>query len=225
MLGFIQFKPNTYGDWGPIRAFHTYKHQDEDRHSHYDTIGKSDEVPILRKLDTFNKVMGARNAIEASTKLINYYHAKTKWDDGVRQFLSDDIFALDEDVRPGNTQVDQEVVCTPSMYPQQAILGMRGEDGASVTNGQNESVDVGGDAYAAGFKRKLNLLESGLAEVATTTRQPANRFRWFSQALHGCTRSKLKIVVLGFTVLLEFVAATALSAFLSLLCRTSASWS
>lgn len=86
-LGFIQFKPNTHGDWGPIRAFHTYKNQDEDRHSHYDGMGKSGEVPIPRKLDAFNEVIGARSAIDTSIKLINYYHAKTKWDDGVRQFF------------------------------------------------------------------------------------------------------------------------------------------
>lgn len=43
-------------------------------------------------------------------KRINYYHAKTKWDDGVLQFLSDDIFALGKDVQPANTKVDPEVV-------------------------------------------------------------------------------------------------------------------
>ena len=77
---------------------------------HYDTTGKSGEVPIPRKLDTFNEVIGARSAIDASIKLINYYHAKTKWDDGVLQFLSDDIFALGKDVQPANTKVDPEVV-------------------------------------------------------------------------------------------------------------------
>ncbi len=184
-------------------------------------MGKSGEVPIPRKLDTFNEIIGARSAIDASIKLINYYHAKTKWDDGVRQFLSDDIFALDKDVQPANTQVDPEVICTHSMHLHQATLGTAGEDGSSVTNGQNESVDVGEDPYAAGFTRKLDLLEGGLAEVATTSREPANRFRWFSQAPHGRTRSKLRIAILGFTIFLGFVAATTLSGFLSALCRES----
>ena len=107
------------------------------------------------------------------------------------------------------------------MHLQQATLGMWGEDWSSVTYGQPESVDVGEDSYAAGFARKLNLLESGVAGVATATRQPANRFRWFSQAPHDRTQSKLRIVLLGFTVLLGFVAATALSAFFSALCRRS----
>ena len=132
----------------------------------------------------------------------------------MRQFLSDDIFALDKDVRPANTQVDQEVVCTHSMHVRQATLGTLGEDGNCVMNGQNESVDVGEHSYAAGFARKLNILESGLAEAGTTTRQPANRFRWFSQAPHGRTRSKLRIAILGFTIFLGFVAATTLSGFL-----------
>ena len=169
--------------------------------------------------------MGARNAIDASIKLINYYHAKTKWDDGVRQFLSDDIFALDKDVQPGNSQVDPEIICTHSMHFPQAILDTRDEDGSPFTNGQIESVDVDKDAYVTGFTRKLNLLQSGVADIATTTRQPADRFRWLSQAPQGRTRSKLRIVILGFTVFLGFVAATALSAFLSMLCRTSGSWS
>ena len=134
-------------------------------------MGKSGEVPIPRKLDTFNEVIGARSAITASIKLINYYHAKTKWDDGVRQFLSDDIFALDKDVQPANTQVDAEVICTHSIHLHQATLGTRGEDGRSGTHGQNESVDVAEHSYATGFTRKLHLLESGVAEVATTSRQ------------------------------------------------------
>lgn len=221
ILGFIQFKRKSYGDWGPIRVSHTYKGQDEHRHSHYDTIGKKDEVPIPRKLDTFDKVIGARNAIDATIKLTNYYHAKTRWDDGVGQFLSDDVFALDNDVQPANTQVDQKIVCTHAMHLQQAILGTRSEDGSPVTNGPNESVDVGEDSYTAGFTRKLKVLESGLAEDATTTHQYADRIRLFSQAPHDRTQSKLRIV-LGLIVFLGFVAATVLSAFLSQLRRTSA---
>lgn len=73
-------------------------------------------------------------------------------------FLSDDIFALDKDVKPANTQVDPEVVGMHSMHLQQATLGTRGEDWSSVTYGQPESVDVGEDSYAAGFARKLNPL-------------------------------------------------------------------
>ena len=188
---------------------------------HYDTIGDKEEVPVPRKLDTFSKVVGARSAIDASIKLINYYHAKTKWDDGVRQLLSDDIFALDKDVQRANTQVDPEIVCTHSMHLHQATLGTQGEDSTCVTNGQNQSVDVGEDSYAAGFTRKLNILESGLAEVGTTSCQPATRCRWFSQGPYSPTRSKLRIVLLGFTISLGLVAATALSAFLSALCRRS----
>ena len=188
---------------------------------HYDTIGDKEDIPIPRKLDTFNKVIGARSAIDASIKLINYYHAKTQWDDGVRQFLSDDIFALDKDVQRANTQVDPEIVCTHSMHLHQATLSTQDEDDSYVTNGQNQSVNVGEDSYAAGFASKLNLLESGIAEVATTTRQPATRYRWFSQASHGRTRSKLRVVLLSFIVFLGFIAATPLSAFLSALCRRS----
>ena len=188
---------------------------------HYDTIGDKEDIPIPRKLETFNKVIGARSAIDASIKLINYYHAKTQWDDGVRQFLSDDIFALDKDVQRANTQVDPEIVCTHSMHLHQAILSTQVEDGSCVTNGQNQSVDVGEDSYATGFTRKLNILESGLAEFGTTSCQPATRYRLFRQAPHGRTRSKLRIVLLGFTIILGFVAATALSAFLSAMCRRS----
>ena len=47
--------------------------------------------------------------------------------------------------------------------------------GSSVAKGQNENVDVFEDSYAAGFTRELNLLESGLAEVGTTSCQPPTR--------------------------------------------------
>ena len=139
----------------------------------------------------------------------------------MRQFLSGDIFTLDNDVQDSNTQVDPDVVCTHSMRLHQATLGTQGEDGISVAKDQYENVDVLEDPYATGFTRKLNLLESGLTGVGTTSRQPATGYRWFSQTLDGRTRSKLRIVILCFTVFLGFVAATALSALLSALCRRS----
>ena len=71
--------------------------------------------------------------------------------------------------------------------------------------GQHESMDAEEDSHAAGFTRKLDLLESGLADVPNSLHQPADRFRWFSQAAHGRARSKLRIVILGSTFSLDLL--------------------
>ncbi|KAL8707240.1 MAG: hypothetical protein Q9220_007683 [cf. Caloplaca sp. 1 TL-2023] len=105
--GYIRFKPNTFGDFGAIIAFHAYLGQNEARHEHYDTLLEGESLPTPKNVESFNNILGARNAIDASTKLINLFAAKTKWDDGVRQFLSDDVFVLDPNVQPANTDVDQ----------------------------------------------------------------------------------------------------------------------
>lgn len=106
---YIRFRPGTYGDWGPVLCFHTYSSQDSDRHSHYDSRA-GDEDPSPRDLTTFNEIVGARNAIQASTTLINFFARKTRWEEGVSDFLENCVFELDKDSRPSNHFVDEDVI-------------------------------------------------------------------------------------------------------------------
>ncbi|KAF4445621.1 hypothetical protein F53441_10685 [Fusarium austroafricanum] len=134
--GYIRFKPDTYGDWGSILCFHTYNDQDGDRHGHYDD--KDGEVdPEPKDVTTFNETIGARNAIDGCTKMINLFIKKTHWDKGVKQFLEDDIFVLDRDVKPSDHFTDESVV-------------------SYVYRDREEEFD-----YQTGLERKLASLEEG----------------------------------------------------------------
>ncbi|KAK1846719.1 hypothetical protein CCHR01_10637 [Colletotrichum chrysophilum] len=101
--GYRRFKPGKYAKLGPVITFHTYANQ-SDRHSHYDG-SKLKRVP--KDLDTFNNAIGAREGIDKSRKLINFFAQKTKWEDGVRDFLHQEVFALDSNVTLSNSQVDE----------------------------------------------------------------------------------------------------------------------
>lgn len=155
--GYIRFRPDTYGDWGSIVCFHTYNDQDGDRHSHYDD--KDGEVdPTPRDVTTFNETIGARNAIDACTELINLFVKKTQWDDGVKQFLEDDIFVLDRCARPADRFTDESVVSDLYTYEEKA-----------------KEFD-----YEAGLQRKLASLEAGVPETASAKGVLAKRSRLIS---------------------------------------------
>lgn len=136
--GYIRFRPDTYGDWGSIICFHTYNDQDGDRHGHYDDKdGEQDPDP--KDVTTFNEMVGARNAIDGCTNLINLFIKKTKWDEGVKQFLEDDIFVLDPCAKPSDHFTDECVI-------------------SYVYQDREKSQEFD---YQAGLQRKLATLEEG----------------------------------------------------------------
>ncbi|KIL88138.1 hypothetical protein FAVG1_08215 [Fusarium avenaceum] len=136
--GYIRFRPDTYGDWGSIICFHTYNDQDGDRHGHYDDKdGEQDPDP--KDVTTFNEMVGARNAIDGCTNIINLFIKKTKWDDGVKQFLEDDIFVLDPCAKPSDHFTDESVI-------------------SYVYQDREKSQEFD---YQAGLQRKLATLEEG----------------------------------------------------------------
>lgn len=102
--GYLYFRPTTWGQWGPILSFHTYKNQNTTRHGFYDGL-EGANMPDPRNLDSFNRLSGARDAIEASINFINAYAEKQPWDK-VCQSLVEGVFALDDNARPCNTDVD-----------------------------------------------------------------------------------------------------------------------
>ncbi|KAJ8606414.1 hypothetical protein MRB53_040997 [Persea americana] len=105
--GFIEFKPGTYGQYGPILCFHNYASQTGDGHTHYDSMEGAQPDPD--KLNSFNQINGARNAIGHCSKILDFFAAGIRWEDGVREYLRQEVFVLDEDVRrsDGSTKPDE----------------------------------------------------------------------------------------------------------------------
>jgi len=160
-LGNVRFKPKTYAQLGPIITFHTYPGQPDSKHSHYDD-SKEERNP--KEIETFNHIIGARDAIEKSRALIDFYATKTKWDGGVRAFLADDVFQLDKDVTKSNNQVDER-------------FGLPETSTSDIKGNWDEK------EYEAGLARKLALLEEGLAY---NQKSPG---RW-TRRVPGCLRAR-----------------------------------
>ncbi|KAM0238301.1 hypothetical protein ACHAP5_008767 [Fusarium lateritium] len=171
--GYIRFRPDTYGDWGSIICFHTYNDQDGDRHGHYDDKdGEQDPDP--KDVTTFNEMVGARNAIDGCTTLINLFINKTKWDDGVKQFLEDDIFLLDSCAKPSDHFTDESVI-------------------SYVYQDREKSQEFD---YQAGHQRKLASLEEG----PVTTLAPKRDLRRRSRVVSGLAMMCLLISAMLFTI-------------------------
>ncbi|GJC86302.1 hypothetical protein ColLi_09140 [Colletotrichum liriopes] len=140
--GYRRFKAGKYAKLGPIITFHTYSGQ-SNRHSYYDG-SKLNRVP--KNLDTFNNIIGARDGIDKSKKLINFFAEKTKWEDGVRDFFDNEVFALDPQVTFSNPQVDDRF-------------------GLPDTSGQSglEAELQADEEYRLGMSRKLALADGTLS--------------------------------------------------------------
>ncbi len=102
----LKFKPGTTDDWGAIENFHTYGGQNGNAHSHYDH--SDDKLPDsgnLGNLAQFDGLIGCRVAIEKCKALLTLKQAGKKWDDGVREYLDGDVFALSPKATPANSNV------------------------------------------------------------------------------------------------------------------------
>ena len=91
-LGFIRFKLGTYAQLSPVIAFHTYLNQ-SDRHKYYDDFKQGTGILKILSPLIVSSVLGM--PLRRSKKLINFYEATTQWDEGGRDFLVDEVFALD----------------------------------------------------------------------------------------------------------------------------------
>ncbi|KAI0097562.1 hypothetical protein GGR51DRAFT_540722 [Nemania sp. FL0031] len=152
---FMRFKEGMWGDWGAIINFHCYNGQDSDLHSHYDGL-EDGPLPSPTNLESFNSIIGARNAIAASKKLIDFWADRTRWEDGVEAFLRTEVFAIDPDATPSNSQVDQS---GPISFHHRHLPG--------------EDVDI---EYQAGLQRKLASLDT---RVLTTDNHVPKMCRCF----------------------------------------------
>ena len=214
LTGFIHFKPGTYGKFGPIIAFHSYHGQDEPRHAHYDAV--DGHLPFPKKLDTFNGILGARDAIDATIKLVNFFVAKKNWDDGVKQFLADEVFALDANVQPGNTQVDPDPVCSGSLMLRQELSYKHAETETSALMEIDRSRLEDQNSKGVDMAAKLGLLEKGL-ERNDWHEDGLSGWRLFlSRARHWCKSSWLEATAspLGLATRLCLIALTILGGLL-----------
>ncbi|KAK1709180.1 hypothetical protein BDP67DRAFT_523302, partial [Colletotrichum lupini] len=177
--GFFRFKPGKFARLGPIITFHTYSGQSK-RHAHYD---ESKQPRSPRDLDSFNHIIGARDAIDNSIKLINFYAQKTKWEDGVRDFFANEVFVLDSNATLSNPQVDERFG-SPDTSSQSTLGADRLAD----------------EEYQMGMERKMAMLESGLAFSERVSLEP--RSRCLGQLSHRCTNPILMFLKL----LVAFIA-------------------
>lgn len=98
----ITFDSGTYGNWGNVITFHTYKGQPAGEHSQFDEYSGMDPT----NLTTFNQLVGGRNAIDYCAQLLDYYHSRTLYENGPRHLL-ETIFALDAKATPADTNVNR----------------------------------------------------------------------------------------------------------------------
>ena len=102
------FKDNAPGRFSSITNFHCYKGQDSYRHGVYD------EAPNWKSLDpsvpgSFDKVIGARDAIDQCAKLALFFKSNTEWENGVKKFLNEEVFALSASATGSNTETDKSL--------------------------------------------------------------------------------------------------------------------
>ncbi|KAF2198768.1 hypothetical protein GQ43DRAFT_474240 [Delitschia confertaspora ATCC 74209] len=186
--GYFRFRPNTYAQLGPIITFHTYKDQ-SDRHKHYD---ESNQDRDPKDLNSFNHIIGARCAIDKSKKLIDFYATKTKWEDGVSDFLANEVFALDKKVTRSNAEVDERFALPET----------------SGTVCVQQAYHDDDETYRMGLERKMALLEGGLAYM-----QPAgvdDRAHGISRLCRGfypAVLATLKYIMMSVGILVLFVLA------------------
>lgn len=98
------FKPGTYGKFGDILNLHCYRGQDHDQHSHYDTPAEDIDPTDLT---LFNSLLGARDAIDASRRLLGMWRKRVKWDSqaGPKKYLAEQVFVLSPDATPADGTV------------------------------------------------------------------------------------------------------------------------
>jgi len=98
-----KFVAGTFGDYGDIENFHCYKGQDHKAHEKYDTFNASKFN--TSKLETFNELNGARNAIDYCIKLLDFWQAHTPYASGPKALFEDSIFKLSPAATPSDTTV------------------------------------------------------------------------------------------------------------------------
>ena len=90
--------------FGAVRNFHAYVDQGPE-HAHADHWDAN--WPAMNPADpsSFDRLWGARAAQEAGARLLDFWHAETAWEDGVADWLRDEVFLLSPDATPSDNTV------------------------------------------------------------------------------------------------------------------------
>ena len=101
-----EFLPGKWGRYGAVENFHCYRGQNPDQHKKYDRPPKG---IVLRPefADSFNPLLGARDAVDASAKLLGMWNNQTPWDapDGPQAYLEGTVFKLAANAKPADNTV------------------------------------------------------------------------------------------------------------------------
>jgi hypothetical protein len=99
-----QFRPGTYGQYGEVENFHVYRGQDHKLHEKYD---KPPEGMTATNLASFDGMLGARDAVDASMAVLDLWQAGTLWAaaGGAKELLEQTIFPLAANVSPADPKI------------------------------------------------------------------------------------------------------------------------
>lgn len=105
-LAVLKFDLGSWDRWGAISKFHTYRGQSSAEHAHYDHAHVDMHTFDPASVDVFDGLVGVRAGIEACIELTNFWLNGTAWEQGVQQWLSDEVFELATDVSGSDRSVD-----------------------------------------------------------------------------------------------------------------------
>jgi hypothetical protein len=93
----LWFNHDNWGKFGKIITFHTYEGQGSE-HGEWDYFGTIGMTP--KNIASFNRAIGARDAIAHSIEIVKFWMNKTPWDakDGPKDYLLKNVFALHKNV-------------------------------------------------------------------------------------------------------------------------------
>lgn len=87
----FEFQPGKHGSWGAVENFHTYVGQPSS-HGTFDDFSEKKMHP--NDLSSFDPLLGARDAIDRCVKMINFWVAKTPYEQGPKDLIEKDIFVI-----------------------------------------------------------------------------------------------------------------------------------
>ena len=99
-----EFAEGTYAKLGAIENFHSYKDQGS---AHADLDHWDSDFPDMNPAEpsSFNSLWGARMGQEKGAKLLDFWDAGIKWDEGVKEWLLQEVFNLSPKATPSDNTV------------------------------------------------------------------------------------------------------------------------
>ncbi|KAK3331331.1 hypothetical protein B0H66DRAFT_598818 [Apodospora peruviana] len=102
----VSFPADSPGRFKEILNFHSYEGQSE-RHDMYDIVQKGTSLDASN-VNSFNTLLGARDAIDKCSELVKFWQSRASWDDVVRPYF-EEVFALSPQATPSNNKVDEDI--------------------------------------------------------------------------------------------------------------------